>query len=111
MDRRRFIKLLGMGAIGVTLGEAIPFNRVWSFPKKLVIPCRFDGTLEWITMESLALLKEKFRFIEVASRKFDQELVQVKIGSYAEYYSESSLDIHRALRAYRPTMRNSIPST
>ena len=38
MDRRGFLGLLGMGVAGIALEQAIPFNRVWSFPKKIVIP-------------------------------------------------------------------------
>jgi hypothetical protein len=37
MDRRGFLKLLGGTVGGLALAEAIPFNRVWSFPKKIVI--------------------------------------------------------------------------
>ena len=29
-----------MGVAGIALGEAIPFNRVWNFPKKLIVPER-----------------------------------------------------------------------
>jgi hypothetical protein len=38
MNRRGFISLLGAGAAGLALDRAIPFNRVWSFPKEIVIP-------------------------------------------------------------------------
>lgn len=37
MDRRGFLKSLGMMIGGIALGEAIPLNRVWSFPKQIVI--------------------------------------------------------------------------
>jgi hypothetical protein len=43
LDRRGFIGLLGVGLGGIALEQAIPFNRVWSFPKKIVIaPSIFD---------------------------------------------------------------------
>lgn len=38
MNRRGFLKFLGAGVAGIALEEAIPFNRVWFFPKKIVIP-------------------------------------------------------------------------
>ncbi len=38
MDRRRFLSMFGLGVAGIALGEAIPFNRVWSFPSKIVVP-------------------------------------------------------------------------
>jgi hypothetical protein len=38
MDRRRFLGLLGLGVAGIALDEAIPLNRVWSFPARIVIP-------------------------------------------------------------------------
>ena len=37
MNRRNFLGLLGMGVAGLALDHAIPFNRVWSFPKEIVI--------------------------------------------------------------------------
>jgi hypothetical protein len=37
MNRRRFFELLGMGVSGIALEQAIPFNRVWSFPKDIIL--------------------------------------------------------------------------
>lgn len=37
MDRRGFLKLFGVGVAGLALEQAIPFGRVWSFPKEIVI--------------------------------------------------------------------------
>jgi hypothetical protein len=37
MDRRRFLGFLGAGVAGVALEQAIPFNRVWSFPKEIAL--------------------------------------------------------------------------
>jgi hypothetical protein len=38
MDRRGFMRLFAGGVAGIALGQAIPFNRVWSFPKEIVVP-------------------------------------------------------------------------
>jgi hypothetical protein len=38
MNRRSFVALLGAAAVGGIAGEAIPFGRVWSFPKKIIVP-------------------------------------------------------------------------
>jgi hypothetical protein len=38
MNRRRFLGLLGLGAATVAAEQVIPFNRVWSFPKQIVMP-------------------------------------------------------------------------
>lgn len=38
MNRRKFFTNLAEVVGGVSLLEAIPFNRVWSFPKKIVVP-------------------------------------------------------------------------
>lgn len=38
MERRRFLGLFAAGVAGVALDQAIPFNRVWSFPKNIVVP-------------------------------------------------------------------------
>jgi hypothetical protein len=46
MDRRKFLQLVGLGAGGIVLEQAIPFNRVWSFPKNIVVPNhKLDGVL------------------------------------------------------------------
>lgn len=37
MNRRGFLASLGMLVGGLALEEAIPFNRVWSFPSKVVV--------------------------------------------------------------------------
>jgi hypothetical protein len=37
MNRRNFFSLLSAGVAGLALEQAIPFGRVWSFPKKIVI--------------------------------------------------------------------------
>jgi hypothetical protein len=37
LDRRRFLSFLGAGIAGLALDQAIPFGRVWSFPKEIVI--------------------------------------------------------------------------
>jgi hypothetical protein len=42
MNRRNFFSLLAAGVAGIALEQAIPFGRVWSFPKKIVLP-RFVG--------------------------------------------------------------------
>lgn len=36
MERRKFLGLLGLGAGGILLDQAVPLNRVWSFPKEIV---------------------------------------------------------------------------
>ena len=38
MNRRHFLSLLTAGVAGIALDQAIPLGRVWSFPKKIVIP-------------------------------------------------------------------------
>lgn len=38
MNRRNFITSIGALVGGLALDKAIPFNRVWSFPSKIVIP-------------------------------------------------------------------------
>lgn len=43
MKRRGFIKALAGVIGGVALSEAIPFNRVWSFPKEIKIVHRMPA--------------------------------------------------------------------
>ena len=42
MNRRNFLSLFSAGVAGVALEQAIPFGRVWSFPKEIVVP-KFVG--------------------------------------------------------------------
>jgi hypothetical protein len=41
INRRTFISLLGLGGTAVAVEQVIPFGRVWSFPKQIVLarPC------------------------------------------------------------------------
>lgn len=41
MDRRGFLKLFGGAAAAGVAAPLIPFNRVWSFPKNIVIAKTF----------------------------------------------------------------------
>lgn len=38
MNRRNFLFLFGAGVAGIAIQQAIPFGRVWSFPKEIVVP-------------------------------------------------------------------------
>lgn len=38
MNRRNFLSLFSAGVAGIALEQAIPLGRVWSFPKKIIIP-------------------------------------------------------------------------
>ena len=38
MNRRSFLSLFGVGVAGLALEQAIPLGRVWSFPKKIIVP-------------------------------------------------------------------------
>lgn len=60
MNRRNFLSLLGLGVAGVALDQAIPFGRVWSFPKEIVVAPRLLNefcTVEYITREWLETLE------------------------------------------------------
>jgi hypothetical protein len=41
MNRRGFLQGLGAMISGIAIEKAIPFNRVWSFPKEIVIPKKY----------------------------------------------------------------------
>lgn len=56
MNRRRFLGLFGAFVGGVVLDQAIPLNRVWSFPKQIVIlKCRQPG-LSTVTIDAMNAL-------------------------------------------------------
>jgi hypothetical protein len=45
MNRRNFLSLFPAAVAGIALHQAIPFNRVWSFPAKILVPQnRFLGS-------------------------------------------------------------------
>lgn len=46
MDRRGFLRSIGLGIGGIALEQAIPLGRVWSFPKKIVVPVRLDSRID-----------------------------------------------------------------
>lgn len=55
MNRRNFITGIGALVGGLALDKAIPFNRVWSFPSKIVIPNRqlLGRHYDYIVMDDL----------------------------------------------------------
>jgi len=56
MNRRNFLSLLTAGVAGIALDQAIPLGRVWSFPKKIVVPT----SLYWQPyLESLGAYTER----------------------------------------------------
>lgn len=56
MDRRGFLKLFGMGVGGVAIGQAIPFGRVWSFPKKIKLYHALPGRIDRILLSNWNVL-------------------------------------------------------
>jgi len=47
MNRRNFLSLFSAGIASIALEQAIPLGRVWSFPKKLVIPELSLTEVDW----------------------------------------------------------------
>ena len=96
MNRRGFIKSLGFLVGGITLNEAIPFGRVWSFPSNIV-PANHATLLtsEYLTQESLAILSERVRWIKGIIIKDSpyEESRQIRILAPRRYtaLSDSSL--------------------
>ena len=66
MNRRNFITRLGLVAGGIALEQAIPFNRVWSFPKEIVVPQLNLGVI-------------RARYLEPATRQIASE-IDLRIG-------------------------------
>jgi hypothetical protein len=77
MERRGFLKLFGAGLAGIALGDAIPFGRVWSFPKNIIIPKPATLLLitEWISHESLRLLQNSIDY-SAWEHRFDEALAR-----------------------------------
>lgn len=77
MNRRSFLRSLGAAVAGIALGEAIPFNRVWSFPSKIMVPTApvstapYLGnqylTTEMVTKEVLRVLEKNLKFGDIVS--------------------------------------------
>lgn len=86
MDRRNFLGLLGLGAGGILLDQAIPFNRAWSFPKEIIAAPYFGGNIfltpEIITRETLRILHQKMDFIACINREYcipDETAIELAI--------------------------------
>lgn len=58
MNRRNFITSIGALVGGLALDKAIPFNRVWSFPSKIVIPKYTHLTYELGIRVSMELVED-----------------------------------------------------
>lgn len=59
MNRRGFLSLFSAGVAGIALDQAIPFNRVWSFPSKIMVP-EYEGFKvgDVFSIESVNLLND-----------------------------------------------------
>ena len=95
LNRRGFLKLFGATVGGVVLGEAIPFNRVWSFPKKIVIaqPLAELGIMEpvilsgawWCSAQKLVTVyydKEAVKNLQ-ANRLFERVRKSLPVAEYS----------------------------
>lgn len=84
MERRGFLKFLGASVAGIALEQAIPFNRVWSFPKEIIFPVRRNRFLtnEEFEMEWVRALHNNLKFVarfnNNSARFWDEDLA---IGS------------------------------
>lgn len=64
-SRRGFLQLFGLAIGGLALEQAIPFNRVWSFPSQIVVPS--DAELAYLSAiyydrRVLDMLTSRFKF-------------------------------------------------
>jgi hypothetical protein len=60
IDRRRFLGFLGAGVAGVALEQAIPFGRVWSFPKEIL---RFQDPFQLYPIGSVIQIRMPQRYM------------------------------------------------
>lgn len=81
---------------GIALDQAIPFNRVWSFPKKVVFRS------EWVTMEALQRLKINMRFHECFHDNWQKDFAQPVGGTLYVRVPQRFIT-----PAYRPASRQS----
>ena len=102
MDRRGFLKLFGGVAAAAAAAPMIPFNRVWSFPSKIVIPDSgalgrafgFDWSDE-VTVGSLIQIRYPQQFIvrdDCYFREHDQLTEILKVGDIFTLASVNSIN-------------------
>jgi hypothetical protein len=80
VDRRRFLELLGIGGVGIALEQAIPFGRVWSFPKEIVIAQQVLP-IPFVTQQCLNVLEQNLGTYFFLSDRFRFEEKNLPIGS------------------------------
>ena len=85
MNRRGFLKMLGAVAGGIALNEAIPLNRVWSFPSKIVVP---DTLLKVGDIITIAQSNQLLAF-EIVAREYTEALRKnlLKLPSRPQRYT------------------------
>lgn len=79
ITRRAFLGGLAGLVGGLVLEEAIPFNRVWSFPKQIVIP---DTPLRTIYHSDRVL--QEFRYVYLNQKTGVISPVHIATGSEAD---------------------------
>lgn len=80
MDRRGFLRLLGMGAVGASAAATFDLERLLWVPgaKTILLPpteiftCNSFITPEWITREALRFLEDQLTFTSQINRHYDR---------------------------------------
>jgi hypothetical protein len=102
LDRRKFLSVLGLGATAALAAEAIPFNRVWSFSKQIVLarPCnvRFIRAFDMRENKMICRLDVLYGWNEVAlpSTVEEGELISVPRESLVQNAVEELAAKHGA---------------
>lgn len=79
MNRRGFLKLLGYGAAGAVAAQELDLDRLLWVPGEKTIflpafePHTFDPC-DWMTRESLRILKERLQFAKSINREYEPPL-------------------------------------
>lgn len=84
MNRRGFLAGLGTLIGGVVIEKAIPFNRVWSFPKEIIIPQKkfihmtysLGTRVSWELIEDDTYFKNRFLLIPPELEPLAREILQ-----------------------------------
>lgn len=97
MNRRSFLTGLASLIGGVAVAEAIPFNRVWSFPSNIIIPeiryqQAFDNAVVWYNQEALAMLARNLTLDKHFANCFPKQFI---VGSSLPMREPLQIEVFR----------------
>lgn len=108
--------MLGAVVAGIAIDQVVPFGRVWSFPKDIVIANVPTGNIflntEWVSLKILQQLKHQLMVVELFKTDWEKDFqAHFPIGSSLEIKLPQRLHLETHSQISSPPDQSPPPST